>query len=324
MISKTFQLKDEIVEKYNFYLFYGKNEEHKKEILNRFLKNKNIFKYDEQQILINEDEFVGSILNRSLFDDEKNIVIKRATDKIIKIIEKVDQKQISKTKIFLLSDILEKKSKLRNLFEKEKKFICVPFYPDDEVTLSRFAFEFIKLKKLTISKENINFIINKSKGDRKTLFDELKKIEFFAKSGKSLNLENLRKIINLSEDHNVSELADNCLAKNQKKIINIFNENNFTNDDSVLIARTLLNKTKKILILILNYEKSKNVDQTISFARPPIFWKDKDITKKQILNWNSKKIRVFLFKLNELELSVKKNLNNSLNLISDFILEQCK
>tara|TARA_B100000035_G_C20985532_1_gene547622 strand:+ start:223 stop:1197 length:975 start_codon:yes stop_codon:yes gene_type:complete len=324
MISKVFQLKDDLVEKYNFYLFYGNNEGHKKEILNKFIKNKNIFKYEEQQILINENEFVESILNKSLFEEEKIILIKRATDKIIKVIKKIDEKKINQTKIFLTSGILEKRSQLRNLFEKEKRFICVPFYPDDEKTLSSLAFEFIKSKKLSISKENVNFVISRSNTDRKILFDELKKIEFYAKSGRSLNLENLRKIINLSEDHNVSELADNCLAKNQKKIINIFNENNFTNDDSVLIARTLLNKTKKILVLILNYEKTKNVDQVISSARPPIFWKDKDITKKQILNWNSEKIKVFLFKLNELELSIKKNLNNSLNLISDFILKQCK
>ena len=324
MISKIFQLKDDLVEKYNFYLFYGNNEGHKKEILNKFLKNKNIFQYDEQQILINDNEFVESILNKSLFEEEKIILIKRATDKIIKVIKKVDEKKINQTKIFLISGILEKKSQLRNLFEKEKRFICVPFYPDDEKTLSNFAFEFIKSKKLSISKENVNFVISRSNADRKILLDELKKIEFFAKNGKSLNLENLRKIINLSEDHNVSELADNCLAKNKKKVINIFNENNFTNDDSVLIARTLLNKTKKILVLILNYEKTKSVDQAILSARPPVFWKDKDITKKQILNWNSEKIKVFLFKLNELELSIKKNLNNSLNLISDFILKQCK
>ena len=112
------------------------------------------------------------------------------------------------------------------------------------------------------------------------------------------------------------------LAKNKKIIINIFNENNFSNEDSVLIIRTLLNKSKKILKLACEYEANKNIDETISLAKPPIFWKDKEITKQQIYKWNPDKIKNLIFEINELEYNVKKNINNSLNLTANFVLEQ--
>jgi DNA polymerase-3 subunit delta len=130
------------------------------------------------------------------------------------------------------------------------------------------------------------------------------------------------KITNLIENHSVSELVDNCLAKNNKKIINILNENNFNNEDCILITRSLLNKSKRVLQLAKEFENNKNIELTISSAKPPIFWKDKEITKQQIKNWKPKSIKDLIYKLIDIELLIKKNLNNSLNLITDFILEQ--
>ena len=127
----------------------------------------------------------------------------------------------------------------------------------------------------------------------------------------------------MTEDHDISVLVDNCLAKNEKKIIGILNENNFTNEDGVLITRIFLNKTKKILKLSNEFEKNQNIDITINSSKPPIFWKDKEITKQQIYKWKPKDLKDLIYKTNEIELHIKKNLNNSLNLITDFILEQC-
>ena len=117
-------------------------------------------------------------------------------------------------------------------------------------------------------------------------------------------------------------LIDNCLAKNTKKTINILNENNFSNDDTIMILRTLLNKSKKILYLSNEFKKNKNIDLTISSARPPIFWKDKEIVKQQIKKWTPEKIKNLIYKLNDIELNIKKNINNSVILITDFIIEQ--
>ena len=152
--------------------------------------------------------------------------------------------------------------------------------------------------------------------------NELEKIAQFSKDKKNIKDEDIAKIINLNENYSISELVNNFLAKNKKKIVNILNENNYSNDDCVLIIRSFLNKSKKILKLSEEYEKNNNINVTISNARPPIFWKEKEITIQQIQKWEPKKIKQLIYKLNELELNIKKNFNNSICLTTDFILEQ--
>ena len=262
------------------------------------------------------------LLTNSLFENEKIIIIRRATDKILKIIEEINLRNLESTTVILEASILEKKSKLRAFFEKDKRNICIPLYPDNEQTLMKLAYNFAKEKKIVISQNNINQIINKCNGDRENLFNEMKKIEFYSKSGKKINQDIISKITNLSENHSISELADYCLAKNSSKTINIINENNFGKDDSILILRSILNKSKKILKLCEEYEKNKNIDMTITSAKPPIFWKDKEIVKKQIYNWSINDIKKLIYNLNNIELIMKKNIDNPINIITDFILNQ--
>jgi len=322
MIKKNYELSN-LKQNYNYFLFYGKNEGLKNEtIINLNSKKKEILNYDEKEILENQNSFIEKILSKSLFDEDKIIIIKRATDKIVKLVDELNTKNIEETVIIIISDNLDKKSNLRSLFEKEKNFICVAFYPDTNQTLSKITHNFLNEKKILISQANINLIINKCNGDREALLNELNKIEYFSKNGKKITTENIEKLTNLSENHNISELIDNCLAKNKKKIINILNENNFNNEDCILITRSFLNKSKKILKLSNEFENNKNIDLTISSARPPIFWKDKEITKQQIYKWSPKNIKKLIYKLADVELLIKKNMNNSINLITDFILEQ--
>jgi len=323
MILKSFEI-NKINQNINhFILFYGKNEGLKNEALNILVKDKkNISNYEEKEILDNENVFIENILSKSLFEEEKIIVIKRATDKILKIIEILHLKNLDDTSIIINSDNLEKKSKLRSFFEKDKKLVCVPFYPDNDQTLSKLAYNFLREKKISISSSNINLIVNKCSGDRETLVNELQKIELFSKNGKQINSENISKLINLSENHNISELVDNCLAQNKRKIMRILNENNFSNEDCIMIVRSFLIKSKKLLALSKAFETNKNIDFTISSAKPPIFWKEKEITKQQVLKWSSKNIKQLIYSLSEAELQIKKNINNSINLITDFILFQ--
>ena len=323
MIIKSFEINKINFDQNKLVLFYGKNEGFKNEATNNLIKDKDeITKYEEKEVLENINDFIESILSKSLFESEKIIIIKRVTDKILKIINEVDVKNIEDIKIILNADNLEKKSKLRSLFEKDKKYICVPFYPDTDQTLSKLTFNFLKKKNISISQSNINLIVNKCNGDRETLLNELNKIEYFSKNGKKITAENIAKLTNLIENHGISELIDNCLAKNKKKIVNILNENNFNNEDCILITRTFLNKAKKILKLSSEFQNNKNIDLTISSAKPPIFWKDKEITKQQIYKWTPENIKQLIYKLSEIELLIKKNINNSINLITDFILYQ--
>ena len=323
MIIKSFEINKIDFDQNKLVLFYGKNEGFKNEATNNLVKEKDeVTKYEEKEILENINNFIESILSKSLFESEKIIIIKRVTDKILKIVDEIDSKNIEDIKIILNADNLEKKSKLRSLFEKDKRYICVPFYPDTDQTLSKLTFNFLKKKNISISQSNINLIVNKCNGDRETLLNELNKIEYFSKNGKKITAENIAKLTNLIENHGISELIDNCLAKNKKKIVNILNENNFNNEDCILITRTFLNKAKKILKLSSEFQNNKNIDLTISSAKPPIFWKDKEITKQQIYKWTPKNIKQLIYKLSEIELLIKKNINNSINLITDFILNQ--
>jgi DNA polymerase-3 subunit delta len=323
MIIKSYQINQINPTIHNLLLFYGKNEGLKNEIIKNIIRDKkNINNYDEKEVLENEYNFVENILTKSLFDDEKIIIIKRSTDKILKVIESLNSKKLDGITIIINTDNLEKKSKLRSFFEKNKETICIPFYPDTDQTLSKLAYDFLKGRKISISQSSINLIINKCSGDREALYNELNKIDFYTKNGKKITTEDIMKITNLIENHSVSELVDNCLAKNNKKIINILNENNFNNEDCILITRSLLNKSKKILQLVKEFENNKNIELTISSAKPPIFWKDKEITKQQIKKWKPENIKDLIYKLTDIELLIKKNLNNSINFITDFILEQ--
>tara|TARA_S200000501_G_scaffold320170_1_gene314877 strand:- start:86 stop:1078 length:993 start_codon:yes stop_codon:yes gene_type:complete len=323
MIIKSYELNKINFDQNKLILFYGKNEGLKNDSINNLLKNKeNISKYEEKEILENTNIFLENVFSKSLFENEKIIIIKRVTDKILKIIEEIEEKKIEDLKIIINADILEKKSKLRSFFEKSKEHVCVAFYPDTNQVLSKLTYNFFNQKKISISPANINLIVNKCNGDRETLFNELDKIEYFSKSGKKITEESIIKLTNLIENHSISDLIDNCLAKNKKKIINILNENNFGNEDCIIITRTFLLKSKKILKLCSEFKSNKNIDLTISSAKPPIFWKDKEIIKQQIYKWTPENIKKLIYKLNEIELLIKKNINNSINLITDFILDQ--
>mgnify|MGYP001172312875 CR=1 FL=1 len=323
MILKFYELNKIDLNKNKLILFYGKNEGLKNDAIDNLIKDKkNILYYDEKTLLEDSNSFIENILNKSLFEKEKTIVIKRASDKIFKIVNEIVPKNIDELSIIINSENLDKKSKLRSFCEKNKESVCIAFYPDNVQTLSKVAYNFFREKKIQISSSNINLIVNKCNGDRQNLINELQKIENYSKNGKNLTTEVITKLTNLSENHGISELIDNCLAKNKKKIIYILNENNFSNEDCILITRTFLNKSKKVLVLAQEYKLNKNVDQTISSARPPIFWKDKEITKEQIYKWTPENLKELIYKLSELELLVKKNISNSINLITDFILKQ--
>jgi len=327
MIQKAFEINKIDLNKYNLYLFYGENEGYKNEIIkNKFEKlyPNQIYRYDEKEVLEKKNEFFNSILSKSFFENQKIIIISRVSDKIKDVIEEISLKNIEDIKIILSANILEKKSKLRNYFEKGKKTICTAFYADNIQTLSSIALNFFREKKISISQQTVNFLVERCRGNRENLNNELTKIENFSESKKKISTEDILKLTNLAENYNTSELTDNCLAKNIKKIINILNENNYSNEDCILIIRTLLNKAKRIVKLQEEVKNNKSIDQAIINFKPPIFWKDKEIVKKQMNQWSLKKINNMIININETELLIKKNSSNSLNILSDFIINQAQ
>jgi len=322
MILKSYETK-KINSDNKLILFYGKNDG-LKEISIKEINNEKVtvLSYDQNEIIERQKSFFEEVYSHSLFEKEKTIIIKRANDKIVGIIEQIELTKIGNTKIILNADNLEKKSKLRSMFEKEKNFVCIAFYPDTDQTLVKLAFNFFKEKKISISSSSINLIVNKMNGDRKTLFNELNKLEIYSKRGKEINDKIITKIININENYEINDLINSYFAENQKKVISILNENNFNNEDCIIIVRSFLNKSKKLLNLSNEFLKNQNIEATIASSKPPIFWKEKEIVKQQIYKWKPKDIKNIIYKLNEIELLIKKNINNSLQIISDFILNQ--
>ena len=323
MILKTFELskiKDETI----FYLLYGKNDGLKSECIDEII-NKSIgkvYNYDEKQIKDEIETFYENILSGSLFEDSKIIIINRATDKIYEIIQDLIDRDIHNIKIIINAGILETRSKIRSLFEKQKNLICIPTYQDNNDTLSKLATVFFRDEKISISQQNINLIIEKCNGDRGFLRNELNKIKNYASDKKKLSSKEILKLINLSENFEFSELIDNCLAKNKNKMINILNENNFNTEDCIIILRTFLSKAKRILKLAIQFEKNKDINKTINSAKPPIFWKEKNIVKIQLNKWKPEKIKKLIDSINNIELETKKNFNNSILITTNFILEK--
>ena len=321
MILKSYET-NKINADINIILFYGKNDGLKEVSIKEIIKNQTVLNYDQSEIIENQQNFFEEIYSYSFFEKEKTIIIKRASDKIVNIIEKIDLTKIGNTKIILDADNLEKKSKLRSVFEKEKNFVCIAFYPDTVQTLIKLAFNYFKERKISISSSSINLIVNKINGDRKALFNELNKLEIYSKKGKAIDDKIITKIVNLNENYEINELVNSYFAQNQKKVISILNENNFSNEDCIIIIRSFLNKSKKLLNLSNDYLKNQNIEATIASSKPPIFWKEKEIVKQQIYKWKPKDIKNVIYKLNEIELLIKRNINISINIITDFIITQ--
>ena len=324
MILKSFEVNKVKISKSKLFLFYGTNQGFKEELINEIFKKDTdqVLNYSETQVLSNVENFYTEVLSDSFFENRKLIIISRCSDKILSTIEDINEKELTETKIILVSDILDKKSKLRTFFEKEKSAICVPFYEDNNQTLIKIAQNFCYQKKINISQQSLNALIERCGGDRINLKNELTKIENFLGNRKKIEHEELIKLTNLIENYSISELIDNSLAKNKKKTLNILNENNFSSEDCIIISRVYLKKLKRLLNLHSKIKNETDIENAVQSYKPPIFWKEKEIIKQQIKNSSHEKITDLIIKTNKIELLVKKNPSTSLNIVTNFILEQ--
>ena len=327
MILKYFEINKINFNITNFLLIHGKNEGYKHEEITK-IKEKlriKITDYDEKQILQNTNDFFEKSLNKSFFNEKELILINRCSDKITNVVEDLVKKGVNDMTFIFNSEILDKKSKLRNLFERSKnQLVSIAFYPDSNEILLKIAQRVFREKKISLSSECINLIVDKCAGDRKNLFNEIDKIQLYLKDKNSITNDEIFKLINLSENHSIDDLINNCLAKKQKKLLNILNDNIFAYEDCIIIIRTLLKKTKILLNLINKFNLNNDIEKTINNAKPPIFWKDKNIIKDQINLWSVKKIKNLIIEINDIELQIKKNSFNAINFTTNFLLEKSK
>ena len=322
MIIKSFETDKIKSQKNNIILLYGNNKGFKKEVINNFFINDykyEILNLEEEDILNNQSKFIEELMTKSLFDEEKIIIVSNSSEKIFTTINEILEKKIEDIKIIINCNPLDKKSKLRGLFEKARNLTCIPFYEDNDRSLNIIAQDFFSKKKIKISQEIINLLIERSNGDRGNLKNELEKLENLYLTRKNFKFKDAEILTNLSENYSVFELSDSYLAKNSIKISRILNENNYSSEDCILILRTILNKSKRLLKLKDEVDKNENIEAVLSTFKPPIFWKEKDIIKKQLQLWNAKEIKKIIYKISDIELILKKSSINSLNLVSDFV-----
>ena len=324
MISKFYEI-NKYKGKINFFLLYGENEGQKRDVIQanfgQFTKE-NTYKYSEKDIIENKQIFFENIYSKSFFENEKLIIISDVSDKILNLMKEIIASNINDVVIILIAKRLDKKSKIRDYFEKEKIALIVPFYEDTPQTLLSIAKKILLENKINLSFENMNLIIERSQGDRINLKNELQKIINLCQNNKKLKLEDILKLTNLKENYSAGALVDNCLIKNKKRTLNILNENIPSSEDNILILRTFLNKLKRLRKLKLNFNQNNNIDQVINSFKPPIFWKDKNIIKQQIKIWELNDIESFIVDLNNIESLIKKNPQISSQIMNNMILDK--
>ena len=321
MIIKTYKIKSALQEN-KFYLFYGENTGLKEEVIME-LRNKSpdseYLNYFEKDILQDPNLFYEDIFSKSFFNDKKLIIIKDSSDKFLEIAKSIVEKGLQDITIILVADNLEKRSKLRGYFEKEKDLYCVPFYKDENSTLNTLTINFFNKEKISISQELINIIVSKCSRDRKNLLNELNKIKLFLQDKKKIDKFTLSKIINLADDHSLNEIVDNTLLKNKNQVSKMLNENDFVFEDMIILIRSFLKNIKRLLNLKAQLSAKDNINEIIQNYKPPIFWKDKEIVKRQSELWEKSELILLIKKTNNTELMLKKNSQIYKQIIGNFI-----
>ena len=315
----------------NFFLLYGENFGLKKDIKNLItteIKKKynstEILSIYENEILENEEKFYNLTYNKSLFSDKRIIIIQSATDKIIKKINDVYDQKLESIFLIVISEILEKKSRLREFFETSKKMTCVPCYLDSEKDLYFILQSEFKKIEVPLSREMANLLIEKSNFDRNNLRNEIEKIKSYSLNKKKLELNDIKSLVNFSGDHKSDILINECLCGNIYQYKKIISELYTGSTNQILLLRVLSNKIQRLLKIKEQKNKSNNIDDLINSSKPTIFWKERPLVKKQLLIWDINDLKKLIEKINNTELLCKKNPQISKSIFFGFFSEICK
>jgi DNA polymerase-3 subunit delta len=316
MIFKSYEIQKKISNfiKYNIFLLYGENYGIKKEIqetihkkINQENSNLETISLYESDIIENAENFYNTAYSGSLFSSTKIITINDCSDKILAQIEDVFEKKPENLFLILFSNILDKKSKLRSFFEKNKDMVCVPCYLDTDRDLEIVTTRVLRENKIFASREVINLLIQKANNDRNNLFNELEKIKSFAINKKSLDVDEVKKLINFSGEYKPDNLINECLSGNISEYKKIIAELYTNTINQILFLRILNSKVQKLLKMKATEKDFNNVDGLINSAKPPIFWKDKPTIKKQLTIWNFHDLQKIIYDIDNTELLCKKN-----------------
>ena len=330
MLIKSYEILKKDLNFLNSFLIYGENTGLKQDIVKSVIElkeKKNIkykqFKFEEEEIIKNQNDFFNLIFSGSLFDKKKVIFVNRTTDRLFNLISEISKKDIKDILIFFDAYQLEKKSKIRNLFEKDKNLVCIACYQDNNFDLIKIINDEIKQTKIKLSTESINLLIERASGDRNNLRNEVNKLKNFALDKQMVSYDQVKELTNMVGNYQNDYIVNICLNGDKKKLNKILRENNFSFEDFLILLKIFSKKIHRLLKIKILNRLEKNLDQIFNQIRPPIFWKEKEDVKKQVRLWNEKKLNLIIKKINEIELNCKKNHELTTNITLDFLATVC-
>ena len=316
MIAKSYEVqrKPSSFLKYNLFLMYGENDGLKKDIkelikshIQKQDKNIELLNIYENDITENSENFYNSIFTGSLFGNKKIITINNGTDKIYNLMENIVEKFPENIYLFIFSEILDKKSKLRKLFETNEKILSIPCYADSQKDLEFIANNELRKNNINLSREMTNLLIEKSNNDRSNLKNEIEKLIILLQNKKKLNIEELNLLINFTGEIKSDNFVNECLCGNISQYKKILAEAYMDTVNQIYMLRILSNKIQRLLKMKELESDSNNVENLINTSKPPIFWKEKPMVKKQLEIWKLKDLKTSINEINDTELLCKKN-----------------
>ncbi len=317
MILKSYIVEQQpkLLNGYKSVLLYGENEGIKNDIkskLKEFNKGSEIIIFFESEILKNNNILYKNIINESLFNETKIIFIHSASDKIFNEISESLVKVNNNVKIYIFSDSLDKKSKLRVLFEKEKNLAVFACYVDNERTLINYINkELIGYKGVT--GELLNIIIGNSGSNRKIIQNEIVKIKNFFLE-KKINKNDLIEILNIKSDTRFEEIRDNALIGKKDKINKLLSATDLQNEDSLFYLNNINYRILNLIEIQKNSKILNDYENALENFKPQIFWKDKPMYVLQLKKWSLEKLNRIAQKICRTEILMKKNsdINNEI------------
>ena len=304
MIHKSYNVEENLnILKNNIILFYGENlgliQDFKNKIKEIF-KKEIILTFNQDEIIKNQSSFLNEIKNKSLFHENKIFFINNADDKLLGIIESI-LPEITNEKVYLFASTLEKKSKLRNYFEKEKKLDVVPCYQDNELNIKKIILN--NLKNFSgLSSTIVNMIMEHCNNDRAKLKNEIEKIKTYFIENK-IKINELEKLLNLKVEENFNIIRDTVLVGNKKKT-NILLTSTIIEMEKSGYYLSVLNQR---LLKLRELTEKNNIEKAINEIKPPVFWKDKPSLILQAKIWNKNKLKEAFSKTYSVEVKIKSN-----------------
>ncbi|MDC0385145.1 hypothetical protein OAM06_00405 [Pelagibacteraceae bacterium] len=323
MIYKSYLIEQNFLINENLTLFYGENLGLKnffQKTIKEHNKDNEIIIYNQEDILKDENQIYNEILNRSLFNVKKVFLVNGVSDKIIDQIQKIEQ-IIDDRKIYFFSEVLEKKSKLRNYFEKSANTAIIPCYSDNEITIKKIIQERLSGFK-NLNNQTINLILNSCGLDRVKINNEIQKI-ITCFANKEIDQNKLETLLNIRENEDFNALKDQALIGN-KISTNKFMSNTIIEPEKNVMYLNIINQRLNKLLEIDKIKKNGRTEDAVSSIKPPIFWKDKATIILQAQKWNKAKINSVLKDTFNLEIIFKSNskINQTL-LVKKLLIDIC-